>query len=104
MEMQTELLDRFTQRQEADPIYDLRPRMESNAIGFRNATFSWGSERSSLFGSEGAVTPSRRTFRLRIEGDLFFKRGKLSLIIGTTGSGTSPINATYHHPHFSQLV
>jgi hypothetical protein len=52
--------------------------MDASAIGFNNATFSWANDSLS-----GTPTPSRRNFKLRIEGELFFKRGKMNMICGT---------------------
>jgi predicted GTPase len=53
-----------------------------DAIGFRNATFTWtGSDPT----KEQGV--SQRLYRLQIEGELFFEHGHLNLIIGPTGCG-----------------
>ena len=47
------------------------------------------------------MTPSRRSFLLNIEGDLYFPEGKLSLIVGPTGSGkTSLLYALLGEMHF----
>lgn len=85
---QTELLDRYSQPKKDDSIrVTVTPPTSPNLIGFRNATFGW---RADVKAVRGATTPScRRNFKLRIEGDVFFKRGKINLIIGPTGSGTS---------------
>ena len=49
-----------------------------------------------------AATPSRRNFHLNIEGDIFFKRGAVNLIVGPTGSGkTSLLLALLGELHFS---
>ena len=58
-------------------------------IGFRNASFSWANST----GGSAAPTPGtgRRNFNLRIDGDLFFRKGKINLIIGPTGSGKSSL-------------
>jgi ABC-type glutathione transport system ATPase component len=74
------------------------PTADPEAIGFHNAVFTWG---LSDAGSTPA-TPSRRKFMLRIEDDLFFKRGAFNLIIGPTGSGkTSLLLALLGELHFS---
>lgn len=39
----------------------------------------------------GVMTPSRRNFVLRVEDELVFKRGKINLIIGPTGSGKTSL-------------
>jgi hypothetical protein len=75
--------------------------MDPEAIGFRNSTFTWS---KSVGGAPlGApVTPSRRHFRLRVDGDLFFHKGCLNLIVGPTGSGkTSLLLALLGELHFS---
>jgi ATP-dependent protease Clp ATPase subunit len=56
-------------------------RVDQNAIGFRNAIFSWSNA------SDGALTPSRRNFTLQVTDELIFKRGCINLVIGPTGSG-----------------
>jgi len=66
-------------------------------IGFQDATFTWSDEEL----HSGVATPSRRAFRLKVEGDLFFKRGRLNLIIGPTGCGkTSLLYALLGEMHF----
>lgn len=52
---------------------------QSEDVGFRNATFAWSME-----DDDGALTPTSRKYRLTIEGELFFKRGVINLIIGPT--------------------
>jgi ABC-type multidrug transport system fused ATPase/permease subunit len=67
-------------------------------LGFQDAYFSWTSSPSS-----GTLTPgmSRRAFKLRIDGDLSFRRGGLNLIVGPTGSGkTSLLMALLGEMHF----
>lgn len=53
----------------------------SDEIGFRNASFSWSLDEAK---DSGLATPSNRIFRLRIEGDLLFRRNAINLIIGPT--------------------
>nr|GAT43679.1 multidrug resistance-associated ABC transporter protein [Mycena chlorophos] len=89
----TELLDRFT-TDESKPFV-VAPHDE-NAIGFRDATFTWTSE-----AVDGTITPSRRAFRLRVDGELRFKTGVLNIIVGPTGSGkTSLLMALLGEMHF----
>ena len=75
-------------------MYDSETRMlaiePSNApppdtIGFRNATFTWAKDPS------GVMTPGRRNFKLKIEGELFFKPGCINMIVGPTGCGKSSV-------------
>ncbi|KAF9066068.1 hypothetical protein BDP27DRAFT_1424214 [Rhodocollybia butyracea] len=90
----TELLDTFTEKESgffvpADAVPD------SQEIGFCNATFAWSSD------ADGSLTPSKRKFTLRIEGDLLFKKNCVNLVIGETGSGkTSILMALLSEMHF----
>ncbi|KAG9028739.1 hypothetical protein FS837_003797, partial [Tulasnella sp. UAMH 9824] len=97
--LQTELLDRYTSSSGAAPPGALPPTADSEAVGFHNAVFSWSAGASSTPG--GILTPSPRNFRLRIEDDLFFQKGKINLIIGPTGCGkTSMLMALLGEMHF----
>ncbi|KAF8956143.1 P-loop containing nucleoside triphosphate hydrolase protein [Flammula alnicola] len=93
----TELLDEFTENFEAeDTLLDLDNNRDK--IGFHAATFSWSNEEGS---SLGAMTPSKRRFRLHIADELIFKRGCVNLIVGSTGSGkTSLLMALLGEMHF----
>ncbi|KAF7306582.1 ATP-binding cassette transporter [Mycena indigotica] len=93
----TELLDRYT---EPDPaaaeLFVPADVEDSQKIGFRDATFAWTSEKI-----DGTLTPSRRRFLLRIDGELLFKPGCINLVVGPTGSGkTSLIMALLGEMHF----
>ncbi|KAG8995370.1 hypothetical protein FRB90_000200, partial [Tulasnella sp. 427] len=101
--LETELLDRYASSNTAASLGTLPPTADSEAIGFRNAVFSWSADAPSTPG--GPLTPSRRNFRLRIEDDLFFKTGKLNLIIGPTGCGkTSMLMALLGEMHFQPEI
>lgn len=81
---QTELLDQFNEK---TPVFETISGSVDNdmcKIGFRDATFAWSND-------DGALSPSRRNFRLRIEQELVFKRGGINLIIGPTGSGKTSL-------------
>ncbi|KIJ55945.1 hypothetical protein M422DRAFT_239116 [Sphaerobolus stellatus SS14] len=68
----------------------------SKDIGFRSTRFSWSAEPDSR-----AATPSKICFRLNVEDGLLFKRGKINLIVGPTGSGkTSILMALLGEMHF----
>lgn len=68
-------------------------------IGFGRANFSWSNEVD-----DGTLTPSRQTFRLRIDEEVKFKHGAFNLIIGPTGSGkTSVLMALLHEMHYIPL-
>lgn len=60
-------------------------------IGIRDASFSWNNS----VGTSESLTPGRtggrHDFVLRIDGDLFFRKGRINLIIGPTGSGKSSL-------------
>ncbi|CAA7262907.1 unnamed protein product [Cyclocybe aegerita] len=102
-----ELLDAFTGPQPpVEPLGLLEPTAdavptsgvneEDSQIGFRNATFAWSAE-----DNDGALTPSSRVYRLNVDGELFFKRNCINLIIGPTGSGkTSMLMALLGEMHF----
>ncbi|KAF8963030.1 multidrug resistance-associated ABC transporter [Flammula alnicola] len=92
---ETELLDSFTNTEVEVSIPD-PPSFDKNAIGFKNASFSW-----SVGAGDGSLTPSRRSFRLRVNDELFFKPDCINLIIGPTGSGkTSMLMALFGEMHF----
>ena len=75
------------------------PEEHQNTIGIRHASFTWANDFAKL-----AVTPGgtrRRMFMLHVGEDLFFKRGKLNLIVGPTGSGkTSLLMALLGEMHY----
>ncbi|CCO37550.1 ATP-binding cassette transporter abc4 Short=ABC transporter abc4 [Rhizoctonia solani AG-1 IB] len=90
---QTELLDTYTEK-DVPGIVEPNPPA-SDAIGFRNATFTWARQ------VPGTPTPSRRNFRLHIDEQLLFRRGKINMVIGPTGCGkTSLLMALLGEMHF----
>ncbi|KAJ7225905.1 P-loop containing nucleoside triphosphate hydrolase protein, partial [Mycena pura] len=93
----TELLDRFVDANPDTPAFFIPTEAEANEkIGFRDATFAWTSEKNG-----GTLTPSKRNFLLKIEGELFFKPGCINLVVGPTGSGkTSLLMALLGEMHF----
>ncbi|KAF9483592.1 multidrug resistance-associated ABC transporter [Pholiota conissans] len=97
----SELLDLFLETAD-DPDVPLAislPDAPSGTdIGFHDASFSWSLEEED---NSGTATPSSRVYKLRIEGDLLFKRNAINLIIGPTGSGkTSILMALLGEMHF----
>ncbi|KIY46182.1 P-loop containing nucleoside triphosphate hydrolase protein [Fistulina hepatica ATCC 64428] len=90
---ETELLDQFTPDSTANFLpQDEHPR---DVIGFRDATFTWSAD------TDGALTPSKRKFLLKVEDEVLFRRGKINLITGPTGSGkTSLLMALLGEMHF----
>ncbi|KAF7372862.1 ATP-binding cassette transporter [Mycena sanguinolenta] len=115
----TELLDQFADDEAAATATDFlgaedtveieTPAAESEEIGFRDATFTWSND------SDGYATPATPTsstfsmrngtmgqrFRLKIEDELLFKKGKFNLVLGPTGAGkTSLLMALLSEMHF----
>ncbi|KIJ23254.1 hypothetical protein M422DRAFT_786228 [Sphaerobolus stellatus SS14] len=93
---ETELLDEFT----ATEFAIVRPIAETissaDVIGFKDATFSWHIEAASE-----SLTPSSRPFKLRVDGELTFEKGGITLIVGPTGCGkTSMLMALLGEMHF----
>lgn len=75
----------------------IRPEIDPEVIGFREASFTWSAT------NDGSVTPgpSRRNFTFRVEDELIFKRGHINLIVGPTGSGkTSLLMALLGEMHY----
>ncbi|KAH9028261.1 hypothetical protein EDB84DRAFT_1563180 [Lactarius hengduanensis] len=95
---ETELLDEFADADKGSERVMLTDasRFDQDVIGFQNASFTWSND-----DLDGTLTPSRRRFTLRVQGQLLFKRGCFNLIIGPTGSGkTSLLMALLGEMHF----
>ncbi|KAH9041242.1 hypothetical protein EDB85DRAFT_1921690 [Lactarius pseudohatsudake] len=94
----TELLDQFADAGKGSERVMLTDatHFDQDVIGFQNASFTWSND-----DADGTLTPSRRRFTLRVQGELLFKRGCFNLIIGPTGSGkTSLLMALLGEMHF----
>jgi len=78
-------LDAYAQQDEDRAQLFVQSEEESELIGFRDAVFAWSNE------SGGALTPSKRKFRLRIDGELYFQPGRINLVVGPTGSGKTSL-------------
>jgi len=78
-------LDAYAQQDEDRAQLFVQSEEESELIGFRDAVFAWSNE------SGEALTPSKRKFRLRIDGELYFQSGCINLVIGPTGSGKTSL-------------
>ncbi|KAF8157969.1 hypothetical protein B0H34DRAFT_797400 [Crassisporium funariophilum] len=92
---ESELLDSFDHEINPETPPSMSHRDE-DVIGFNNAVFAWSKEHE-----DGTQTPSSRTFRLRTEGSISFKRNCINLIIGPTGAGkTSILMALLGEMHF----
>ncbi|KAK0220002.1 hypothetical protein IW262DRAFT_1381904 [Armillaria fumosa] len=82
----TELLDTFSEKESIEPV-GVEDRED---IGFHQARFSWMNE-----------LPSQRTFLLRVDEELIFRKNSINLVIGPTGSGkTSLLMALLGEMHF----
>ncbi|KAJ3564973.1 hypothetical protein NP233_g7938 [Leucocoprinus birnbaumii] len=91
---ETELLDAYTDKEQATGFLSL-PDQDDTRIGFNDATFAWSVD------ADGALTPSKRKYLLKIDGELLFKRNALNLIVGPTGSGkTSLLMALLNEMHY----
>lgn len=75
---ETELLDTFTDTNK-DVQLNEPPSFNKDVIGFKDCSFVW-----SLGAADGSLTPSRRSYRLRVNDELFFKPDCINLIIGPT--------------------
>ncbi|KAF9013113.1 multidrug resistance-associated ABC transporter [Cyathus striatus] len=91
-------LDEFLQNTELLDVYAPldknlhKPEYDTDVIGFKDCLFAWSNE------DDGSTTSS---FRLRIQGELFFKKGCINLITGPTGTGkTSMLMALLGEMHF----
>ncbi|KAJ7767050.1 P-loop containing nucleoside triphosphate hydrolase protein [Mycena maculata] len=78
----TELLDAFDEKEV--PVLFSAGLEDEEKIGFRNATFSWSKQ------PDGSLTRSRQ-FMLKIDGEVLFKRSRINLVVGPTGSGKSSL-------------
>lgn len=85
----TELLDQYTPNDAASAeAAVIIPPYRDDVIGIRAASFAW----SNAYDVPISTTEhSRRHYTLRIDEELQFKRGKLNLIVGPTGSGKTSL-------------
>ncbi|KAI0782161.1 multidrug resistance-associated ABC transporter [Abortiporus biennis] len=95
----TELLDKFVDDPSNDStsltILNTEPEAldsipEEAPIGIRNSSFTWTADEE----TDGSTTPGgrhRRHFKLKIEDEVFFKKGHINIIIGQTGSGKTSL-------------
>ncbi|KAL0068688.1 hypothetical protein AAF712_004404 [Marasmius tenuissimus] len=60
------------------------PSHRANDIGFENAVFMWSRE------ADHTPHPGQQ-FVLRIDGELLFKRGRINILLGETGSGKTSL-------------
>ncbi|CAE6535559.1 unnamed protein product [Rhizoctonia solani] len=90
----TELLDSYAGKSCIPSIEPTAP--SPSAIGFRSATFAWAQQ------SDSTLIPLKRNFRLIIDREVLFHRGKVNMIIGPTGCGkTCLLMALLGEMHFT---
>ncbi|KAI0782171.1 hypothetical protein C8Q75DRAFT_811859 [Abortiporus biennis] len=95
----TELLDKFVEDSSNASMPPIAPNQgfesvqsisEEAPIGIRNSLFTWTADEE----TGSSMTPGgshRRNFKLKIEDEVFFKKGRINLIIGPTGSGKTSL-------------
>ena len=84
--LQAELLDEYAPKHpEATFFQPSEDDDRKDKIGFKNATFAWSDD------TGGSLTPSKRNFLLKIEGEVLFKKGVVNLIVGPTGAGKTSL-------------
>ncbi|KAI0793375.1 P-loop containing nucleoside triphosphate hydrolase protein [Abortiporus biennis] len=90
----TELLD-----QHSDPIQEVTEEstsIENDIIGIREASFTWSKETD-----VPSADSNQRGFVLRIDKEVIFKKGKINLVVGQTGTGkTSLLMALLGEMHY----
>ncbi|CAL1696210.1 unnamed protein product [Somion occarium] len=79
----TELLDQFSTGSSAATSTP----SASSEICIRQAAFTWSSDTEDV----NLPASSQRSFALRIEDELIFKRGRINLVVGQTGSGKTSL-------------
>jgi ABC-type multidrug transport system fused ATPase/permease subunit len=80
---QTELLDQYSD----DAIVQDAPAEVTSQLGFAQASFAWYNKPQ----TDGMRSPSRQSFRLRVEDEVVFRKGCINLIVGPTGCGKSSL-------------
>ncbi|KAL4242609.1 hypothetical protein ABKN59_011139 [Abortiporus biennis] len=112
----SELLDEYANGSSESPatapaVLDLSVGDDSNLspseelpIGIRASAFTWTIEDADE-GSTATVGTHSRKFKLKIEDEVFFKKGCINLIVGPTGSGkTSLLMALLGEMHHIPLA
>ena len=76
------------------------PEEHKDTIGIRHASFTWAADSA----KSANVTPGgtrRRAFVLSVDNEVYFRRGKINLIVGPTGAGkTSLLMALLGELHY----
>lgn len=79
-------MDQYTSGKLDDLVSATNFEAETERVGIRQTSFTWTNEET-----DGDVTPGRRSFRLRIDDEVFFKQGCINLVIGQTGTGKTSL-------------
>ncbi|KAH9929008.1 P-loop containing nucleoside triphosphate hydrolase protein [Epithele typhae] len=88
----TELLDDFEPRRPASATAAFaRPSRNDSVLGLAHTTFTWSAASATPFAAPDASALTGRHFALRINEPLVFPRGKISLVVGPTGSGKTSL-------------
>ncbi|PPQ81919.1 hypothetical protein CVT24_010441 [Panaeolus cyanescens] len=94
---ETDLLDEFDEKS-AERLAKAASHideMHESVIGFKDCVFTWDA-------LDGDSRPTSRAFRLKIEGELCFRRDCINLIVGPTGAGkTSVLMALLGEMHYN---
>ena len=77
----TELLDEFDEDVKTASDRGLGQQRLEGWIGFRDAMFAWSKDD---VGADLTPSSARRSYRLRVDGELCFEKGKINLITGPT--------------------
>ncbi|KAI0373549.1 multidrug resistance-associated ABC transporter [Pilatotrama ljubarskyi] len=93
-EARTELLDEFAatnDRAPAPPEY-VRPSHDEDVLGIKRTSFTWTYDAEPQTPASTASSERQsRKYVLNIDGELLFKRGRINLIVGPTGSGKTSL-------------
>ena len=97
----TELLDEYEQAKHgpAPGRNFLRSIPEDGTIGIKQTTFTWANDGASSPSSVSTPTTPvtvgsgrmRRRFVLNVDGEVLFRRGRINLVVGPTGSGKTSL-------------
>lgn len=95
--VQTELLDDLTEGSDRD-LSDIHTVDGGEEIGIRHAAFTWSRDNPMEAPTSGV---GQRNFVLHVDEEVLFKRGRVNLVVGPTGSGkTSLLMALLGEMHY----
>ncbi|KAH9918376.1 P-loop containing nucleoside triphosphate hydrolase protein [Epithele typhae] len=90
--IQASLIDEFTEAPNTGSVLAPAPVPESHQdnLGIRHASFTWAND-SARHASTTPEGTRRRAFVLTIDDEVFFRRGKVNLVVGPTGAGKTSL-------------